>query len=64
MIIRAKSSTLKQGRWYEYVVRFALGEVATVVAGLVADIWGPAAGTAAPIRISRRGVSSFVPTKD
>jgi Protein of unknown function (DUF3147) len=44
MIIRAKFSTLKQGHWYEYVVRFALGGLATVVAGLVADIWGPAAG--------------------
>jgi hypothetical protein len=44
MIVRAKFSALKQGHWYEYLVRFALGGLATVVAGLVADIWGPAAG--------------------
>ena len=44
MIVRAKLSALKQGHWYEYLVRFALGGLATVVAGLVADIWGPAAG--------------------
>jgi hypothetical protein len=44
MVIRFKFSALKQGRWYEYVVRFALGGLATVVAGVIADIWGPAAG--------------------
>ena len=44
MVVRFKPSALKQGHWYEYVVRFALGGVATVVAGVVANIWGPAAG--------------------
>ena len=44
MIVRANLSTLKQGHWYEYLVRFGLGGIATVVAGLVADTWGPAAG--------------------
>jgi hypothetical protein len=44
MVIRVKLSTLKQGHWYEYVVRFALGGFATVLAGAVADIWGPSAG--------------------
>ena len=44
MIVRAKWSALKQGQWYEYLVRFALGGLATVLAGLVADIWGPATG--------------------
>ena len=44
MIVRAKFSALKQGHWSEYLVRFALGGLATVVAGLVADSWGPAAG--------------------
>ena len=44
MVVRAKFSALKQGHWYEYLVRFALGGLATVVAGVVADIWGPAAG--------------------
>src|SRR5512133_371542 len=44
MVVHVKLSALKEGRWYEYLVRFALGGVATVVAGVVADIWGPAAG--------------------
>src|ERR1700760_1612106 len=44
MIIRVKFDVLKQGHWYEYLVRFVLGGLATVVAGVVADIWGPAAG--------------------
>jgi Protein of unknown function (DUF3147) len=44
MVIRVKLSALKQGHWYEYLVRLALGGFATVVAGAVADIWGPAAG--------------------
>jgi hypothetical protein len=44
MVVRAKFSALKQGHWYEYLARFALGGLATVVAGLVADIWGPTAG--------------------
>src|ERR1700740_1070170 len=44
MIIRVKFSTLKQGHWYEYLARFALGGLATVVSGVLADIWGPAAG--------------------
>ena len=29
--IRFSPSSLKEGRWYEYVVRFALGGAATVV---------------------------------
>ena len=44
MVIRVKFSAFKQGHWYEHLLRFALGGVATVVAGGVADIWGPAAG--------------------
>ncbi len=44
MIIRVKFDVLKQGHWYEYLVRFVLGGLAAVVAGVVADIWGPAAG--------------------
>jgi biopolymer transport protein ExbB/TolQ len=44
MVIRVKLSALKQGHWYEYLVRFALGGSATVVAGVVAEIWGPTAG--------------------
>jgi hypothetical protein len=44
MIIRFKFSALKQGRCYEYVVRFALGGLVTVVAGVVADVCGPVWG--------------------
>jgi hypothetical protein len=41
MIIRAKLSALKEGRWYEYVLRFALGGATTLAAGIIGDIWGP-----------------------
>ena len=44
MTVRVKLAALKEGHWYEYLVRFALGGLATVLAGVVADIWGPAAG--------------------
>ncbi|MGH6681420.1 MAG: DUF3147 family protein [Bradyrhizobium sp.] len=44
MVVHVKLSQLKQGHWYEYLVRFVLGGLVTVVAGAVADIWGPAAG--------------------
>ncbi len=44
MTVRVKFSALRQGHWYEYLVRFVLGGLATVVAGVVANIWGPAAG--------------------
>ncbi|MCW1991947.1 hypothetical protein WN73_18290 [Bradyrhizobium sp. CCBAU 45394] len=44
MVVHFKFSALKQGRPYEYIVRFALGGLATVVAGLVANWAGPEAG--------------------
>lgn len=44
MVVHFKFSALKQGRPYEYAVRFALGGLATVGAGLVADWAGPEAG--------------------
>jgi hypothetical protein len=44
MIVSAKPSALQEGRWYEYVIRFALGGLMTLVAGIIADIWGPAVG--------------------
>ena len=44
MVVRVKFAALKQSHWYEYLVRFVLGGLATVVAGVVADIWGPPAG--------------------
>src|ERR1700753_1010157 len=44
MMVRLQLSSLKEGRWYEYVIRFALGGVTTLVAGLIADHWGPSTG--------------------
>jgi hypothetical protein len=35
---------LREGRWYEYIIRFALGGLATVVAGLISSEWGPSVG--------------------
>ena len=37
-------SALKDSRWYEYLVRFALGGLATVVTGLISKAFGPAVG--------------------
>src|SRR3981081_2345179 len=44
MVVRVKWSELKQSRWYEYVLRFVLGGLATVIAGAVATFYGPAVG--------------------
>src|ERR1700743_3207089 len=44
MLLRIKLSSLKEGRWYEYVVRFVLGGGTTLVPGLIADHWGPSTG--------------------
>jgi hypothetical protein len=44
MVFRVKWSALKQSRWYEYVLRFVLGGLATVMAGAVATFYGPAVG--------------------
>jgi hypothetical protein len=41
-------SALKQSRWYEYVLRFGLGGLATVMAGAIAQFFGPEAGRFAP----------------
>jgi hypothetical protein len=44
MIVHAKFSALGESRWYEYLVRFVLGGLTTVVAGVVADLYGPQMG--------------------
>jgi hypothetical protein len=44
MMVRAKLSALQEGNWREYAVRFALGGLATVLAGGVAQIFGPQVG--------------------
>ena len=42
--IRVSPSSLKEGRWYEYLVRFLLGGGATVFAGLISSRYGAAVG--------------------
>jgi F0F1-type ATP synthase assembly protein I len=42
--IRCSPSSLKEGRWYEYVVRFALGGAATVFTGLISSRFGASVG--------------------
>ncbi len=44
MIVSMKVSALRQSRWYEHVLRFGLGGLVTLLAGIIADIWGPAIG--------------------
>ena len=42
--IRFSPSSLKEGRWYEYLIRFALGGAATVFTGLVSSRYGASIG--------------------
>jgi len=44
MQIKMDLATLKQTRWYELLIRFVLGGIITVVAGLLARKFGPAIG--------------------
>jgi len=44
MSIHVKWSALRESRWYEYLLRFALGGVATALTGLIAQLWGPRTG--------------------
>ena len=42
--IRFSPSSLREGRWYEYVFRFALGGAATVFTGFISSHLGPSVG--------------------
>ena len=42
--IRFSPSSLKEGRWYEYLIRFGLGGAATVFTGLVSNRYGASVG--------------------
>ncbi|MET4519553.1 DUF3147 family protein [Bradyrhizobium sp. I1.7.5] len=42
--IEISPSSLREGRWYEYVVRFVLGGAATVFTGLVSGWYGASIG--------------------
>ena len=44
MLIRLRASALAESRWYEWILRFALGGFATVATGLIASAAGPAIG--------------------
>ena len=44
MRIKIDPKSLSQTRWYECAIRFALGGVITLVAGLLAKRFGPAVG--------------------
>jgi hypothetical protein len=44
MPIRISPSSLREGRWYEYVIRFALGGTATVLTGVVSSSYGASVG--------------------
>lgn len=42
--IRLSPSSLKESRWYEYLIRFGLGGAATVFAGLISSRYGASVG--------------------
>jgi len=42
--IRFSPSSLREGRWYEYAIRFALGGAATIFTGLVSSRYGASVG--------------------
>lgn len=42
--IHISSSSLREGRWYEYVIRFALGGAATVFTGVISGCYGASVG--------------------
>src|SRR5580658_1303714 len=44
MTIKIDPSGLKQTKWHEYALRFAIGGVITVIAGMIARKWGPGIG--------------------
>lgn len=44
MVVRFKLSALKDSRWSELALRFFLGGLATVVAGVAGNVWGPVVG--------------------
>lgn len=44
MLVKISPSSLKQGRWYEYLARFLLGGAATTAAGLISAAFGASIG--------------------
>ncbi|MEY9228719.1 hypothetical protein ABIF78_001042 [Bradyrhizobium japonicum] len=64
--IEISPSSLQEGRWHEYAVRFALGGAATVFAGLVSSRYGASIGglsllcrrSSAPAPLSSKSMKS------
>lgn len=64
--IEISPSSLQEGRWHEYAVRFALGGAATVFAGLVSSWYGASIGglsllcrrSSAPAPLSSKSMKS------
>jgi len=44
VIVKVSFSSLQDGRWYEYVVRFVLGGAATVATGAISSRFGASLG--------------------
>ncbi|WP_439373886.1 DUF3147 family protein [Bradyrhizobium sp. DASA03120] len=44
MLVKLSPSALKQTRWYEYAIRFVLGGLATVLAGIMGASFGTSIG--------------------
>ena len=44
MLVSVSASALKNGRWHEYFIRFALGGAVTVLTGWIANRFGPSIG--------------------
>jgi hypothetical protein len=44
MRIQVDLSTIRQGKWYEYAVRFLFGGIITALAGIIAKKFGPGIG--------------------
>ena len=44
MVVRLNLSAIRQTKWYEIVLRFLFGGLATVVTGMIAKSFGPVVG--------------------
>jgi hypothetical protein len=43
-LVQFSPSSLKESRWYEYLIRFVLGGAATVFTGLISSRYGASVG--------------------
>lgn len=44
MHVHVRLSSLRESQWHEYAVRFLLGDLATILTGLIAALFGPVVG--------------------